>query len=351
MQTVNKPLFFPLFLAGYLFIFFYGCKGTGGETPGNPGTRNAVTVGALVITPRVLNDQLEVTGTLLANEEIEIRSEIPGRIEEIFFQEGTPVQKGCLLLKIDDRELQAQLQKLKFEEKQAVDDLFRKKRLFEMNAVSQEEYDNSANQLGIIRSQMDLVAAQLSKTEIRAPFSGCIGLRQVSPGEYISPAVPISILLQTDPIKIEFSIPEKHHDRIQEGSRIDFRVTGEPGVFHASVYAIEPKIDPSTRTIMIRARCQNPGKKLIPGAFARVSILLETIPDALIVPTEVVIPQLTGEKVFLYKNGIARLQPVKTGIRTDREVQLIQGICPHDTVIITGLLQLRDGLPVNVKLP
>jgi membrane fusion protein (multidrug efflux system) len=162
-----------------------------------------------VVRPQVLHDRLEVTGTLLANEEIELRSEISGRVEEILFREGTPVSKGSLLMKIDDRELQAQIRKLRYEEKQAGDDLYRKEKLLELKAVSREEYDISVNQLGIIRAQIDLLEVQLSRTELRAPFDGMIGLRQVSPGEYITPNVPVALLLQTDPIKLQFSIPKK----------------------------------------------------------------------------------------------------------------------------------------------
>gem|GEM_PF-4395062 len=269
MHSCRNQFHYCLFLSLLAFLSgtLSGCRGTGKEPAGNPGNRNVPTVEALVVRPQVLHDRLEVTGTLLANEEI------------------------------------------------------------------------------------DLLEVQLSRTELRAPFDGMIGLRQVSPGEYITPNVPVALLLQTDPIKLQFSIPEKIRNRVREGSRVDFLVTGSDSLYHAFIYALEPKIDPSTRTIWIRARCPNAAKYLTPGAFARVSIILGTIPDALIVPTEVVLPQLTGEKVFIYRHGIARLQPVESGIRSDREVQIIRGLSPGDTVIVTGLLQLRDGMPVNVKFP
>ena len=353
MHSCRNQFHYCLFLSLLAFLSgtLSGCRGTGKEPAGNPGNRNVPTVEALVARPQVLHDRIEVTGTLLANEEIELRSEISGRVEEILFREGTPVSKGSLLMKIDGRELQAQIRKLRYEEKQAGDDLYRKEKLLELKAVSREEYDISVNQLGIIRAQIDLLEVQLSRTELRAPFDGMIGLRQVSPGEYITPNVPVALLLQTDPIKLQFSIPEKIRNRIREGSRVDFLVTGSDSLYHAFIYALEPKKDPSTRTIWIRARCPNAAKYLTPGAFARVSIILGTIPDALIVPTEVVLPQLAGEKVFIYRHGIARLQPVESGIRSDREVQILRGLSPGDTVIVTGLLQLRDGMPVNVKFP
>ncbi|MCK9204408.1 MAG: efflux RND transporter periplasmic adaptor subunit [Bacteroidales bacterium] len=342
-----KPLIW-VFTASIFLLSVAGCSGVKKE-PDRGGIK-AITAAAVVVKPRSLDNQILTNGNLIANEEVELRSEIPGRIVSINFEEGSRVAKGALLVKIDDRELQAQLKKLQVDEKQARDDLFRKEKLLELKAVSQEEYDKSFNTLGIIQAQIELVRTQISKTEIYAPFSGQIGLRQVSPGGFVSSATMVARLQQTDPIKIDFAIPEKYREKVRNGTLIKFTVEGIDSAFPGHVYAIEPKIDPVTRNVSLRASCPNPGGLLIPGAFAKVDILLESISGALVVPSEAIIPQLNGEKVFLYKNGKSRSQIITTGIRTEREVQVISGLQPGDTIITTAILQLREEMPVKVKI-
>ena len=338
------------FLLLIISSFLPGCSGKNKEPTNKSGTK-AITVGGLIVQPLKLDNTIMATGNILANEEVELRSELPGRIISINFEEGSQVAKGVLLMKTDDRELQAQLKKLMVEEKQARDDVFRKEKLLELKAVSQEEYDMANNALGIILAQTDLIKTQISKTEIIAPFSGKIGLRQVSPGGFISSSTLVARLQQTNPIKIDFAIPEKYSGKIRQGTLISFKVEGNDSLFVGRIYAIEPKIDPGTRNLQIRARCENSIGVLIPGAFAKVSILLDTYSNALVIPSEAIIPQLNGEKVFICRNGKAKSQVVNTGIRTEREVQITEGLKPGDTVITTGILQLREEVEINVRLP
>jgi membrane fusion protein (multidrug efflux system) len=331
-------------------VIFAACKGKVKEQT-DKGGQKIITVGAVVIVPRTLENNILATGNVIANEEVELRSEIPGRIITINFGEGSQVTKGELLVKIDDRELQAQLKKLLVDEKQAKDDLYRKEKLLELKAVSQEEYDKSNNTLGITQAQVELIRTQISKTEIYAPFSGQIGLRQVSPGGFISSATLVARLQQIDPVKIDFAIPEKYRGKVQKGTLIKFKVEGSDSIFSGHVYAIEPKIDPLTRNVSLRAMCPNPKGILIPGAFAKVDIVLDVIRDALVIPSEAIIPQLSGEKIYICRDGKARSQIIQTGIRTEREVQVSEGIKPGDTVITTGILQLREDAGVKIKLP
>jgi membrane fusion protein (multidrug efflux system) len=305
----------------------------------------------MVVQPGLLENKILATGSLEANEEVQLRSETPGRIVSINFEEGTPVRKGELLVKINDQDFQAQKKKLQLEENLAKDDVYRKSKLLEMKAVSQEEYDKSANQLGIIEAQIELINSQIAKTEIYAPFSGMIGLRHVSPGEYVSSTSLIALLIQGDPIKIGFSIPEKYREKVKNGTLIKFSVEGSDNSFSGRVFAIEPKVDPSTRNVTLRAICPNPGNLLVPGSFAKVVIVLETLANAIVIPSESIIPQLNSEKVFICSNGKAVSRIVTTGIRTEREVQIINGLIPGDTVILSGLLQLREGLNIRVKIP
>jgi membrane fusion protein (multidrug efflux system) len=317
--------------------------------PANAAPR-PIEVNAVVATPREIENRIFSTGSLLANEEVEIRAEIPGRIISINFQEGALVRKGDLLVQINDNELQAQLKKLLLDEKLALDDVYRKEKLIELKAVSQEELDISRSQLGVIQAQIELIRAQLEKTGIYAPFSGRIGLRYVSPGGYISSSMLIARMQQTDPVKIEFNVPEKYITSINTSMEVQFNVAGSDSIFTGMIYAIEPRIDPSTRAFTVRARCANPGGILTPGAFTKVNIILEKIPDALVLPSDAFIPDIKGEKVFICKNGKASVVYVKTGIRTENEVQVVNGINPMDTVIVSGLLQLREQMSVKPRI-
>ncbi len=306
-----------------------------------------VEVNAVVVIPQMMENKIFSTGNILANEEVEIRAEVPGRVMSINFQEGTMVRKGDLLVQINDSELQAELKKLQLDEQLASDDVYRKEKLLELKAVSQEELDIARSQLGVIRAQIELVRARLEKTGIYAPFGGRIGLRYVSPGGYISSSMLIARMQQTDPVKIEFNVPEKYNTGIKAGMEVSFTVAGIDSVFTGTVYAIEPRIDPSTRAFTVRARCQNPGGLLVPGAFAKVNIILDRIPDALVLPSDGFIPDIRGEKVMVVRNGKATTAYVTTGIRTENEVQVVQGINPMDTVILSGLLQIREQMSVK----
>ena len=345
---------FCRYISGMIWFVIPGmmmvsCKGKNDE-PTVRGSSAVPVVSGVIVQPRDLENRIMATGTLIANEEVELHSEIPGRIVSINFTEGTLVKKGDLLVKIDDRELQASLKKLLVDEKQARDDAYRKQKLLEMKAVSQEEYDRTVNQLEVVQAQLDLIRTQISKTEITAPFSGQIGLRQVSPGGYISTTTLITRLQQVDPIKIEFSIPEKYRFQVKKGTRIDFTVAGMDQPFSGAVYAVDPRIDPVTRNLILRAVCPNSGGLLLPGAFARLVVVLETTQQALVVPSEAIIPVLNGEKVLVSEEGKIRSRMVTEGIRTETEVQILTGLHAGDTVITTGLLQMRDDIKVKVNV-
>jgi membrane fusion protein (multidrug efflux system) len=310
----------------------------------------AMEVKALVMEPRELEHKIFTTGTILANEEVEIRAEVAGRITAINFQEGSMVRKGDLLVAINDSELQAELKKLQLDQQLAKDDVYRKEQLLQMKAVSQEELDVARSKLGVIGADIELTQSRLEKTRIYAPFNGLIGLRYVSPGGYISSSNLITRIQQIDPIKIEFSIPEKYLTNIKTGQEIQFTITGSDSTFTGTIYAIEPRIDPSTRSFAARARCNNTGSVLIPGAFAKISIILDKIQDALILPSDALIPDIRGEKVFVSRNGKATSVFITTGIRTEREVQVTGGLSFADTVITSGLLNIREQMSVKPRI-
>jgi membrane fusion protein, multidrug efflux system len=347
MTTTLRIIYIPIITI--LIIIGYSCKNKKQETVQSAAPR-PVEVNAVVVSPKMLENKIFSTGNILANEEVEIRAEVPGRVISINFEEGTMVRKGDLLVKINDNELQAELKKLLLDEKLAQEDVYRKEKLLELKAVSQEELDISRSQLGVIQAQIELVRARLEKTGIYAPFSGRIGLRYISPGGYISSEMLIARIQQTDPVKIEFNVPEKYITGVKNGMDVTFNVAGSDSTFTGKIYAIEPRIDPSTRAFTVRARCQNPGGILTPGAFAKVNIILETIPDALTLPSDAFIPDIKGEKVMVCRDGKAVTAYVTTGIRTESEVQILSGINPMDTIILTGLLQIREQMSVKPRI-
>ncbi len=284
---------------------------------------------------------MSFTGTILANEEAEIRTEAPGRIVLIGFEEGSHVEKGRLLLKINDAELQAQLLKNKVQLELATTEVSRKKELLSLRGISQEEFDISQNKFNTLEAEKQLILAQISKTEIRAPFSGTIGLRMVSEGAYITAATLITTLQQTDPVKIDFRIPEKYGAFAGKGKPISFTTEGSKDIYKAVVYATESRIDPETRTIQVRARCSNPGNRIIPGAFARIVLNMFPEQESILIPTSAVMPVLNGEQVYIVKGGLAQICRIETGVRSDSAVEVIKGLNTGDSLILTGLLQIK----------
>lgn len=339
----------------FLLVFFCfllsACKSGRSSPPRiGSGTSGAkIPVDAMVIQPQLLDNRIFTTGTLLANEEVELKPEIAGRVTDVLFTEGGKVKKGDVLIKINDRELKAQLEGKEVEEKQASDLESRARHLFEAKGISQEEYDKTANTLKMIQAQREVIEAQLAETEIIAPFDGVIGLRYVSQGSYVTTTTLVATMQEIDPMKVEFSVPEKYVKQIKRDTEITVVVGDSPEKYKGVVYAVESKIDLETRTIKARAKIPNSKGDLIPGSFAKVDITLEQLPNAIVIPSGSIVPEMTGDKVFVCVNGKVQSVPVKTGIRTENSVQIVQGLNPQDTLITTGLLQLSDGKAVEIK--
>ena len=322
----------------------------GNSEPENPGTRsdNRIAVNAHVVKTEQLDDRIFTSGTLLANDEVELRSELTGKAIKIYFEEGSRVAAGHLLVKINDAELQAQLQREKYRQELGRQREERQRQLLKGNLVSQETYDVALNELNTIKAGIELINAQIEKTEIRAPFAGQIGLKYVSDGSYITPSTRIATLQSTNPVKVDFSIPEKYAGEIRRGAKVTFGIQGLKSTYQGTVYAIEPRIDQVTRTVQIRATSPNPNGELIPGAFAEVELVLRTIPAALTLPAQALIPELSGHKIFLYRGGVVESRAIEIGIRTSSTVQITKGVQPGDTVLTSGILQVRPGSPVNI---
>lgn len=309
----------------------------------------ALQVNALVLKPEKLDNKLVFTGSVLPNESLELRVESSGKISRIHFEEGKPVKKGQLLLEINDDELVAQLQKQKYNQKLNQDNEFRQRKLLEKDAISREEYDNALNRLNTTIADIKLLEAQIAKTRIVAPFDGTIGLRFVSEGAFVNSNTTVATLYNLSPAKIDFSVPGRYSTQVRPGKVIRFTIENDPRVLNGEVYAVEPQIDLNTRTLKVRALADNPEGLLLPGQFVRVELILETIENALLVPSESLVPELQGHKVYLASAGKAKESVVEIGLRTDRFVEVVNGLNEGDTLITTGILQLRQGLPVHLN--
>jgi len=307
-----------------------------------------VSVNVMVVKDTAVRNQIDITGTIDANEKVNLISQTAGNITGIYFNEGTHVQKGQLLVKVYNQDLQASLQQYEAQIVLARDINNRNKILLEKEAVSKEEYETSLSSLNSLKAQADVVRAQINRTEIRAPFSGVIGLRNVSPGGYLSPATSIATLVNIDPAKLTFSVPERYLPIINKGSKVTFTVESSRDNFNATVYAIEPALDANSRTITVRATAPNPKNILTAGSFAKINLTLDQIPKTIMVPTECVIPDLKSSKVYIYKNGIAVAKDVKTDLRTDTKIQIIDGLKAGDSLVISGLIQIRPKSPLKI---
>lgn len=322
--------------------------GKSGEENSNGKKEERLPVEVTIIKTDELSNRVVVTGSVFANESLEVKGEISGKITKIPFQEGKRVQKGDLLVQINDEEIAAQLEKQRYNQKLYKDIEARQVKLLERDAISQEEYDNALNRLNTTDADIKLLEAQLAKTRIRAPFSGIIGLRYVSEGAFISPNSIIATLYSINPAKVEFSVAGRYSTQVKVGQKIKFTIENDDEELEGTVYAIEPQIDPNTRTLKVRALADNTKGLLLPGQFVRVELILETIDNAILIPSESVIPVMNGHKVYVKEDGKAKEVNVKMGIRTNLALEILSGLAKGDTLITTGLLQLRPGMEVEV---
>ena len=303
------------------------------------------------VVPTDLAERLATIGTVRANEEVDLVSEISGKISAIHFEEGGTVAEGQLLLKIDDSEIVAERQRAVHRVELAERAEARQQQLLDDGVISSETYDVALGEVNVLRAELQLIEAQLEKTEIRAPFGGTVGLRWVSPGSYLSSQTRIASLHDLDPVKVDFSVPERYSGLMRIGDEISFTVEGVDRRFTGTIYAIEPSVDAASRSLRMRARSDNADGALLPGTFANVDLAVRAASDALTVPAMAVIPELGGKKVFVYEDGRAVPKTVTTGIRNDRDVEITSGLEEGDLVITTGILQLQPGLEVELDAP
>lgn len=313
---------------------------------GGAGQRPPTRAEAVVVTTSTLLDNIEVPGTIVANEATEIHPEVAGRITGIYFREGSYVSRGSTLFKLNDADLQAQLRKLQVQARIARQNETRSEELLKIGGISRQDYETTQLQVSNTAADIAITEAQIAKTVVRAPFSGKVGLRLVSVGAYVSPTTIMTTISQVGQMKIDFTVPEKYIPQIRNGQFINFTVAGSGKKYAARVTATESNITENTRTLQVRAIVQGDNTGLTPGAFARVQMSFDPDPNAIVMPTQVVIPQARGKKVYVYNNGVAKFVDVTTGIRDSATVQITSGLKAGDTVLTTGLLSLRPDAKV-----
>ncbi len=352
----KRYIFYIVLAIGIAYLIYYRItENKKTEQSGGSGSKGKagapLNVDGVIVTTNDFANNLEITGSIVANESVTLRSEVAGLVTGIFFKEGSNVSKGSVLVKINDSEIQAQLREAKTKQSLSANNENRAKQLLQKGAISQEEYDTALAELQTLKSQEQLIRAQLTKTTIIAPFSGKIGLRNISMGEYLTPNTAIANLLSINPVKIDFSIPEKYAGQIKVNNEIAFNIESKQKTYSGKIFAIEPGINQQTRTLQVKALAPNANEELLPGSFAKIKLNLVTLKDAMLIPTEAIIPVLEGKTVFIVQNGEAKQVPIETSTRTADKILVLSGLKPGDTVLTTGAMALKTGTIVKVKIP
>ncbi|MEP7279517.1 MAG: efflux RND transporter periplasmic adaptor subunit [Bacteroidota bacterium] len=342
----------PVFIAAIMALSACANKDRDDKVirPSGTGSRPMVTqVEGYIVKARLLGASVEVPGTLIANQATELHPEISGRIVQLNVSEGRQVAKGMLIAKLFDDDLQATLKKLYVQLQIANQNEQRSSQLVKIQGISQQDYDASLLNVNNIKADIEITKATIIKTEIRAPFNGKVGLKNISTGAFVTPSTIVATIQQTDILKLDFSVPEKYIQQIKVGQPVSFTTEGSDRKYTARIMATESGVAQETRTLAIRAIVQNKETRLVPGVFAKVVLNFEPDPNAIVVPTQAVIPQARGKKIIVYRGGMAAFVDVTTGIRDSSMVQITSGLKPGDTIVTTGLLSVRPGSKIQVN--
>ncbi len=316
---------------------------------GPPASKKIIQVEGRIVKTTPVSNIIKVSGNIMSNEEVNLQSQIAGVVTDVNFIEGAHIKKGDLLIKIDDAQYQAQLQKDQVAKNLDQVTVDRTKKLLDINGVSQQDYDIALNNLNTVIADMKLIEVSIGYCSIRAPFDGVIGLKNVSPGSYINTGTVIADIEQLSPIKIDFYVPEKYSGQLQKDDSIHFTVSGYEENFAGIIYAVDPKIEQTSGGMHVRALSPNKNGRLLPGQFANISIMLSHVDNAIMIPTEAVIPKVIGQNIYVYKKGVAVSKPIELGIRTDSTVEVTKGLNPGDTIITRGSMVIYPGSKVTIN--
>jgi membrane fusion protein (multidrug efflux system) len=306
-------------------------------------------VNATVLRPQTLQNMFRTKGVLLPDEEVDLTFETSGKITDIYFEEGSYVEKGTLLAKVNDEPLLAELKKLEARLPLAEARVYRQRTLLEKDAVSQETYQTVITELETLKADIELTKARIAQTELKAPFNGIIGLRSVSEGAYASPSVVVAKLTKISPLKVEFSVNESQANEIKPGVPLVFKVENDLNTYSASVYAVESQLDEETFSLKARALYPNVDGKIKPGRSATIEIELSQIHNTIVIPAIAAIAEMGRDIAYIYDNGKAKRVTIAKGLRTASSVQVVEGLRAGDTLLVSGVMQLRDSMPVKIE--
>ena len=354
-KRLKRTLFISLPLVLVAVFLIQQLKGdeegqVNNKNPKSSSSRGSLPVTGIIASYSNSGNGVPITGTLLANEEVELVAEIVGKVRKIYFEEGSYVKQGELLLKVDDADLQAQLARSEFQKKLLSEKLERQRILLQRESISREAFDQLQTDYNMLEADIELLKVKISRTEIRAPFDGEMGFRYVSEGSYVQPSSKIATIVDNSVLKFEFSIPERYANQALKNREIFFTVTGNEKQFAAKVYAVDPLIDVKSRMILLRARFQNQNRDLMPGMFAKGVISFGEEQQYIAIPTESVVPEMDGKRLWVLRNGKAARVLVEAEGRDAKNVSIVSGISVGDTVLTGGLMQLREGMSVAVTL-
>jgi len=337
-------------VAGACILSIVSCKSKKEEAPkGAAGKPKFVTADGYVVKPQSFSNTYTASGSLLPNEEVEIHPEMSGRVTNISFTEGSAVRKGQVLIQLFDADLRAQLQKLQAQKKLQQATESRQRELVRIGGISKQDYEATQTGISSINADIAVAEAALSKMRVLAPFDGTVGLRNISVGAVISPSTVVATLQQVGQLKMDFNIPDQYRSQLRLGQEVFFSVDGRLDTLSGRISAIEPGADMQSRTVRARAIVPNGKGQLVAGSFAHVVIPFETNNSAILIPSQAIIPTTRDKKVALVRSGKAQLVVVKTAARTSDKVEITQGLQQGDTVLLTGLMQVKPNMEIKVR--
>ncbi len=306
-------------------------------------------VEAYIVKPTVLNSSIDVAGTLLPFEETQIFPEVAGKVTFLSIKEGVFVKRGTLLAKLFNGDLQAQLQKLRVQSQIAEKTQQRQDQLLKIGGISQQDYDLSLLNVSSIKADMQVLNAAINKTIIRAPFDGKIGFKNISIGAYVTPQTPITTIRQVSRLKLEFSVPEKYSPKVIVGNYINFTTETSAGKHAAKIIATESGITQDNRSLKVHAIVENVTKDIFSGGFASVNFDMGDNNQALMVPTQAIIPRSRDKQIIIFRGGRPDFTTITTGVRDSANVEIIKGVANGDTIVTTGLLSIKPESKLTIS--
>jgi membrane fusion protein (multidrug efflux system) len=349
-------LMFWKFICGILLISIVSCKSKSTEKQttqtnqrgGGGRQQGPQKVNVIIASPQRITESIEVPGTLLASETTEIHPEVSGRLTMLNVREGAYVSKGSVIAKLYDADLQAQLRKLQAQLSIANQTANRLSQLLNIQGISRQDYDMAVLNANNIRADIDITRTNIGRTVVRAPFSGKLGLKEISVGAYVTPQTIITVIRKTSDLRLDFTIPEKYISEAKPGRTVFFTVAGSDLRHAARIMATESGISETSRSLNIRSTVIGSDPALVPGGFANVIVDFAPNNTAIMVPSEAIIPQARGKKLVVYKNGIATFTDVTTGVRDSVNVQIVSGINSGDTIVTTGLMSVKPNAKLSI---